>query len=135
VEHISADSIVPSGKNRFFIAFIIFEAKNIEQEVDLVLCDFSMHVFELGNSFVLERLPVKFATTFQLDIFDFVISVSTTGEAIRSKSKNLKNMQNYKNLFFYVIMFVLIRISCGTHFSKIYPAFSIETGLLCIHNY
>jgi hypothetical protein len=41
-----------------------------------------MHVLELGNSFVPERLPVKFATKFQPEISDFLISVLTTGKAI-----------------------------------------------------
>ena len=57
-----------------------------------------MHVLELGNSFVPERLPVKFATKFQPDIFDFFISVLTTGKAICTRRKNHENMQQIENL-------------------------------------
>jgi hypothetical protein len=58
------------------------DVKNIEQEVDLVLCGILMQVFELKNSVALERLPVKFATKLKQEVFDFFISVLTTAEAI-----------------------------------------------------
>jgi hypothetical protein len=51
-----------------FFAFIIVDVKNIEQEVDLVLSCILVQVLELRNSFVLERLPVKFATKLEQDI-------------------------------------------------------------------
>jgi hypothetical protein len=56
------------------------DVKNIEQEVDLVLSDILMQVFELRNSFLLERFPVIFATKLDQDILDFLITVRTTGE-------------------------------------------------------
>jgi hypothetical protein len=42
----------------------------------------------LKNYFVLERLPVKFATKLVQEIFDLLISVLTAGEAIGTESKN-----------------------------------------------
>jgi hypothetical protein len=41
-----------------------------------------MQVLKLRNSFVLEKLPVKFATRLGQDIFNFLISVLTTADAI-----------------------------------------------------
>jgi hypothetical protein len=51
-------------------------------EVDVVLCGIPLQVLELRNSYVLERLPVKFATTFEQDNFYFFIAVLTTWKAI-----------------------------------------------------
>jgi hypothetical protein len=39
-----------------------------------------MQVFEMRNSFLLERLPVIFAAKLEQDILDFLITVRTTGE-------------------------------------------------------
>jgi hypothetical protein len=80
-----------------FLAFMILEVKNIEQEVDLVFSNILMNVFDFNRSFVLDRMPVKCATIRRQDVFDFSIFVLTVAEAIRIKSKNHKNMQK---LFF-----------------------------------
>jgi hypothetical protein len=67
--------------------------QKIEEEVDLVLCGILLQVFELRNSFEPKKLPVKFASKREQEIFDFFISVLTTGGAVWTKSKNHKNMQ------------------------------------------
>jgi hypothetical protein len=41
-----------------------------------------MQVLELRNSVVLERLPVKFATKLEQEVFDSFSSVLITAEAI-----------------------------------------------------
>jgi hypothetical protein len=80
VEHISVKCLALSTKKRIFFAFIIIDVHNLEQEVDLVLSNILMQVFELRISLMLERLPVIFATKLEQDILDFLITVRTTGE-------------------------------------------------------
>jgi hypothetical protein len=80
-ERISEKSTPSLAQNRVFYAFMIFEVKNLELEVDLVLCGIFMQFFELNRSFVLDRLPVNFATKIEQAVFDFLISVLTTAEA------------------------------------------------------
>jgi len=125
----------------FLHIFIIFDIKSVEKGVVLVLCALVSQILELRNSFVLERLPVKFSIKLEQDHdFRFFITVLTTGEAIWTKSKNhmkiCKN-KNFINSIFSVqsIIFRLIRISRETHSSKIYSTLSVESGLFCIHNY
>jgi hypothetical protein len=71
-----------SVESGLFCIHFIIDVKNIEQEVELVVCGILLQVFELRNSFVPERLPVKCATKLEQDIFNFCISVLTTGGAV-----------------------------------------------------
>jgi len=67
----------------FLHIFIIFDIKSVEKGVVLVLCALVSQILELRNSFVLERLPVKFSIKLEQDHdFRFFITVLTTGEAI-----------------------------------------------------
>jgi len=59
--------------------------QKLEDEVDLVLCGILLQVFELRNSFEPKRLPVKFATKLEQDIFDFLFLCSPLGEQFELK--------------------------------------------------